>query len=114
LSTGPDKFVSEAGTSRTAKQWRDSRHDQKRKALDYKLAHGGKDAPTREQQFDNAIAAFFEQHIVDLKAAGYQRDLFTWMLDIKFFSEYAKTKIDFERDKFQYMVNPTAIDSLIH
>jgi len=52
--------------------------------------------------------------MVDLKAAGYQRDLFTWMLDSKFFSEYAKTKIDFERDKFQYMVNPTAIDSLIH
>ena len=110
VSTGPDKYRSEAGTSRTASEWRDSRHDKKNARAEYKRLHG-REAPSRQDQFDKAMAAFCDPYSKDLKATGYQRDLFTWMLDCEFFTQYAKKEIDFELADFEYMVHQL---SLIH
>ena len=55
------------------------------------------------------MTAFCDLHRADLKAAGYQRDVFTWMLDCEFFEEYAKKEIDFELADFEYMVHQLSL-----
>ena len=95
--------MSETGTSRTAGEWLESRHDKKARQEEYMQIHARK-PPSRQDQFDGAMAAFITQHKAELKSAGYQRDLFTWMIDSEFFTQYAKKEIDFELADFEYTV----------
>lgn len=95
--------MSETGTSRTAGEWLSTRHDKKARQDEYFQLHGRK-APSRQDQFDAAMNAFITEHKAELQSAGYQRDLFTWMMDSEFFTQYAKKEIDFELADFKYMV----------
>jgi hypothetical protein len=95
--------MSETGTSRTAGECLSTRHDKKARQDEYFQLHGRK-APSRQDQFDAAMNAFITEHKAELQSAGYQRDLFTWMIDSEFFTQYAKKEIDFELADFKYTV----------
>ena len=101
--TGDDKFVSKAGTSRTANQWFGDRHDKKERQRLYEDEHGKK-PPSREEQFGEALTLFLHNNVEDLVASGFERDLFSMILDTNHLEEYCKEYVDFENDGFLHMV----------
>jgi hypothetical protein len=99
LSAGPDKFLSQTGTSRTGRQWAGSRADRRRARA------GFGNQVTREASFYDALDRFLQSNHDELKNCGYERDIFGIILDQNYLEEYSQ-EVTFERQRFLDMVTP--------